>query len=122
MYARRSTAISAAAVRINASCARSWRHRDREADMNISVKASRISRRAVLKSGALTVGFALTGLPLPASAQATGRVLDTKEVDAFLAVNGDGTVTLYSGKVDLGQGLRIAMRQIAAEELGIGID
>ena len=89
--------------------------------MNISVKTSRISRRAVLKGGALTVGFALTGLPLPASAQA-GRVLDTKEVDAFLAVNGDGTVTLYSGKVDLGQGLRIAMPQIAAEELGIGID
>jgi len=90
--------------------------------MNISVKTSGISRRAVLKSGALTVGFALTGLPLPASAQATGRVLDSKEVDAFLAVNGDGTITLYSGKVDLGQGLRIAMRQIAAEELGIGID
>jgi CO/xanthine dehydrogenase Mo-binding subunit len=49
-------------------------------------------------------------------------VLDTKEVDAFLAVNGDGTVTVYCGKVDLGQGLRIAIPQIAAEELGIGID
>jgi CO/xanthine dehydrogenase Mo-binding subunit len=90
--------------------------------MNISVKTSRISRRAVLKCGALTVGFAITGLPLPTSAQAAGRVLDGKEVDAFLAVNGDGTVTLYSGKVDLGQGLRIAIPQIAAEELGIGID
>ena len=89
--------------------------------MTISVKPSRISRRTVLKGGALTVGFALAGLPLRASAQA-GRVLDTKDVDAFLAVNGDGTVTLYCGKVDLGQGLRIAMPQIAAEELGIGID
>ena len=49
-------------------------------------------------------------------------MLDTKEVDAFLAVNGDGTVTVYCGKVDLGQGLRIAIPQIAAEELGIGID
>ena len=49
-------------------------------------------------------------------------MLDPKEVDAFLAVNGDGTVTLYCGKVDLGQGLRIAMPQIAAEELGIGLD
>jgi nicotinate dehydrogenase subunit B len=88
--------------------------------MTVSAKTSHISRRAVLKGGALTVGFALTGLPL--SAQAAGRVLDGKEVDAFLAVNGDGTVTLYSGKVDLGQGLRIAMRQIAGEELGIGID
>ena len=89
--------------------------------MTISVKTSHISRRALLKGGALTVGFAIAGLPLAASAQA-GRVLDNKEVDAFLAVNGDGTVTLYSGKVDLGQGLRIALPQIAAEELGIGID
>jgi CO/xanthine dehydrogenase Mo-binding subunit len=37
-------------------------------------------------------------------------------------VDGDGTVTLFCGKVDLGQGLRIAMRQIAGEELGISID
>ena len=37
-------------------------------------------------------------------------------------MNGDGTVTVYCGKVDLGQGLRIAMRQIAGEELGIGVD
>ena len=49
-------------------------------------------------------------------------LLDPKEVDAFLAVNGDGTVTLFCGKVDLGQGLRIAIPQIAAEELGIGVD
>ena len=50
------------------------------------------------------------------------RVLDPKEVDAFLAVNSDGTVTIFCGKVDLGQGLRIAIPQIAAEELGIGVD
>jgi CO/xanthine dehydrogenase Mo-binding subunit len=93
--------------------------------MNAPVKPSRLSRRAVLKGGALTVGFALTGLPTGASAQGAAnapRVLDPKEVDAFLAVNGDGTVTVFCGKVDLGQGLRIAIPQIAAEELGIGID
>ena len=70
-------------------------------------------------------GFALTGLPAHAIAQgadAAPRALDAKEVDSFLAVNGDGTVTLFCGKVDLGQGLRIAMPQIAAEELGIGVD
>ena len=50
------------------------------------------------------------------------RSLDPKAVDSFLAVNGDGTVTLYCGKVDLGQGLRISMPQIAAEELGISVD
>ena len=93
--------------------------------MNAPVKLHRFSRRALLKGGALTVGFALTGLRNDASGQGAAgapRVLDTKEVDAFLAVNGDGTVTVYCGKVDLGQGLRIAIPQIAAEELGIGID
>ena len=49
-------------------------------------------------------------------------MLDPKEVDAFLAINADGTVTVFCGKVDLGQGLRIAIPQIAAEELGIGVD
>ena len=86
---------------------------------------SRPSRRAILKGGALTVGFAVAGVASDLLAQSPGdasRVLDPKEVDAFLAVNSDGTVTIFCGKVDLGQGLRIAIPQIAAEELGIGLD
>ncbi len=79
------------------------------------------SRRALLKGGALTVAFALSGERVTAQAAAS-RVLDPKEVDAFLAVNADDTVTVFCGKVDLGQGLRIAIRQMAAEELGIGVD
>ena len=93
--------------------------------MNAQVKTLNVSRRAVLKGGAITVGFALAGIPSRVRAQTTAvakRVLDSKEVDAFLSVNGDGTVTLFCGKVDLGQGLRIAMPQIAAEELGIDVD
>jgi CO/xanthine dehydrogenase Mo-binding subunit len=98
--------------------------------MNVPIKLSqvsspRVSRRTVLKSGALTVGFALAGpkAVLTAAAQAAApRVLDAKEVDAFLSVNADGSVTLFSGKVDLGQGLRISLRQIVAEELGVPIE
>ena len=37
-------------------------------------------------------------------------------------INADGSVTLFCGKVDLGTGLRIAMRQIVAEELGVAVD
>jgi nicotinate dehydrogenase subunit B len=80
------------------------------------------SRRAVLKGGALTVAFALGGERVMAQAGGAPRVLDGKEVDAFLAVNANDTVTVYCGKVDLGQGLRIAIRQMAAEELGIAVD
>jgi CO/xanthine dehydrogenase Mo-binding subunit len=82
-------------------------------------------RRFLQAGGALVVGFTL---PLPAFAQrpavadaALGRTLDVNTVDGFLAVNADGTVTIYSGKVDLGQGLRIAIPQMAAEELGIDV-
>ena len=93
--------------------------------MNAPVKMRNFSRRDILKGGAITVGFALAGIPSRGRAQSAAvakRILDSKEVDAFLAVNSDGTVTLFCGKVDLGQGLRIAIPQIAAEELGIDVD
>jgi CO/xanthine dehydrogenase Mo-binding subunit len=93
--------------------------------MNAPIKKTEFSRRALLKSGALTVGFALAGMPglrMAAAQGAAPRMLDPKQVDAFIAINGDGTVTLFCGKVDLGTGLRIAMRQILAEELGVKVD
>jgi CO/xanthine dehydrogenase Mo-binding subunit len=82
-----------------------------------------ISRRNMLKAGgALVVSFAL---PLPAFGQSagaySGKTVDAGEVDGYFAVNQDGTVTLFCGKVDLGQGLRIAIPQMAAEELGIAV-
>jgi nicotinate dehydrogenase subunit B len=93
--------------------------------MSAPAEKIRFSRRTVVTGGALIVGFALTGRQTGASAQGAAgapRRLDAKEVDAFLAVNGDGSVTVYCGKVDLGQGLRIAIPQIAAEELGIAVE
>jgi CO/xanthine dehydrogenase Mo-binding subunit len=81
------------------------------------------SRRDILKAGgALVVGFAFGGvLPRSAGAQiaAAGKPLDPSEVDSFLAFHADGTVTIYTGKVDVGTGFRIAVAQMAAEELGI---
>src|SRR6201987_6007317 len=85
--------------------------------------AHALTRRTMLKAGALTVSFALAGLRTRAEGTTPApRMLDPNELDSFLAVDGDGTVTLFCGKVDLGQGLRIAMRQIAGEELGIGVE
>jgi CO/xanthine dehydrogenase Mo-binding subunit len=82
-----------------------------------------ISRRNLLKAGgALVVSFAL---PLPGFAQRadnySGKTVDAGEVDGYFAMNQDGSVTLFCGKVDLGQGLRIAIPQMAAEELGIAL-
>ena len=88
---------------------------------------STFSRRDLLKTGgALVVSFAI-GARAPAQtatgADATlGKPLDINEVDSFLVVHADGSVTVYTGKVDLGTGLRIAIRQMAAEELDLPVE
>jgi nicotinate dehydrogenase subunit B len=89
-----------------------------------------LSRRDLLKAG----GVLLVTFPAPAlvpewaRAQTassgpmpppTGKPLDPSDVDSFLAIHADGTVTVYTGKVDVGTGLRAAVAQMAAEELGV---
>jgi len=78
-----------------------------------------LSRRGVLKmvAGSLVVRFAFGqrgGDPL--------KPLDPSEVDSFLAIHADGSVTIYTSKVDVGTGLTTAFRQTAAEELGIPVE
>ena len=79
------------------------------------------SRRNFLKgTGALFIAIPFNG---PSFAQgAAGKTVDAAQVDAYLALHADGTATIYSGKVDLGTGLRAAFPQIAAEELGLPIE
>jgi nicotinate dehydrogenase subunit B len=83
-----------------------------------------ITRRYWLKTGgALVVGFSLSARTGRAQFAAEPvKPLDPKEVDSFLAIHADGSVTVYTGKVDVGTGLRIAVRQMAAEELGIPVE
>jgi len=77
-------------------------------------------REFIAGGGALVVGFGLAGR---AAAQgAPGRPVALDEVDAFLALGRDGSVTVYTGKVDLGTGTRTALRQMAAEELDVAFD
>ncbi len=86
---------------------------------------SSLSRRDLIKmGGAMVVSLAgaaprSSGAQTPASAPVAGRSLDPSQVDSFLAVHADGSVTVYSGKVDVGTGLRIAVAQMAGEELGV---
>ena len=98
-----------------------------------------LSRRAFIgRSGALIVSFSLLGSqaaavhaqsdapsPPPDTPQGPERgpsaapasPIDPKQVDSWLAVNADNTVTIYSGRVELGTGTRTALAQIAADEL-----
>ena len=43
------------------------------------------------------------------------------ELDHWLGVNEDGTITVRTGKVEIGQGISTALAMIAAEELGVAM-
>ena len=104
---------------VRAVTARS-RHRLREAPMNTHFKPSR--RHVIKGGGALVVSFSLApqmaGDAL-AQAAAAAKPLAPTEVDSYLAIDAKGAVTLYSGKVDLGTGVRTALAQMCAEELDV---
>ena len=84
-----------------------------------------VSRRDFVKTGgALVIGFALAPrvalaqgrpAPLPASLN-TNRMLD-----AWLRIDPNGTVTIFTGKIELGQGIGTALSQIAADELDVDL-
>ena len=48
-----------------------------------------------------------------------GALAQASQVDDWLAVEPDGTVTVFSGKVELGTGIKTALAQIVAEELDV---
>ena len=85
------------------------------------------SRRALLKSGgALVVSI---GMPISldtvlavseAHAQAaTKPPLTPDQLSSYIAVNADGTVAAFFGKMDMGHGITVAIGQMVAEELDV---
>src|SRR5882724_5930650 len=77
-------------------------------------------REFLIGTGALVVSFGLAPGALAQTPGATKPVaLD--QVDSFLAVGKDGAVTMYTGKVDIGTGIRIALPQMVAEELDVAL-
>ena len=88
------------------------------------------TRRNFLQQlGYVSIGFSLTGatpvtdyvFAAPKTADPGNRP-DQKQVNAWLQVLENGRVLILSGKVELGQGLRTALKQIAAEELDSRLD
>jgi nicotinate dehydrogenase subunit B len=80
------------------------------------------SRRDFLKSaGACVVAFSFAERAGKAVAQdlPSPKSVALDQLDAFLAIDDKGKVTIYAGKVDLGTGVRTAFTQIAAEELNV---
>jgi nicotinate dehydrogenase subunit B len=86
------------------------------------------SRRKFLKSsGALIVSFSAASLFSPfAIAQGPFDThlshVDPGQLDSWIAVGSDGSVTAYTGKCDFGQGIFTAQTQLVAEELCVSIE
>jgi nicotinate dehydrogenase subunit B len=85
-----------------------------------------LSRRSILKgAGALVVSI---GAPLAfetlagiaaAFAQGARPPLTPDQLASYIAVNADGSVAAFFGKLDMGHGLTVAIAQIVAEELDV---
>ena len=65
-----------------------------------------------------------TGAAVPAGEPSTlsPSLVDTPDLDAWVRVNTDGTITLFTGKVELGQDLRTSIALIGADELDVPLD
>jgi nicotinate dehydrogenase subunit B len=90
--------------------------------MNAHIDLS-LSRREFLKaSGALIVSASMPGALGSALAQgvAPGKpALIPEELDSWVAVLKDGSVSAFFGKMDMGQCLDVAIAQIVADELDV---
>jgi CO/xanthine dehydrogenase Mo-binding subunit len=94
------------------------------ADARAALEKAGLSRRGFLQAaGALVVGFRMAS-PQKAAAQATTptKTVDNAQVDAWIAIGQDGTVTGFSGKCDFGQGFATVQYQLIAEELSVPLE
>src|SRR5438105_1896851 len=63
--------------------------------------------------------FGRTAPPGPAGVDTSTAPLDPTKLDSYIKVGGDGTITAFTSKIELGQGNQTALSQIIAEELDV---
>jgi CO/xanthine dehydrogenase Mo-binding subunit len=91
--------------------------------MNPGEPVPKTSRRTFLTGGgALVIGFSLVpqlrAQDVSEAAPALpGSLGKTPMLDSWIRIAGDGAITVFTGKAELGQGLKTALLQLAAEEL-----
>jgi isoquinoline 1-oxidoreductase subunit beta len=81
---------------------------------------SKLDRRDFLKLGAVAGGGLFLGVYFPDVARrpdGRARTAGPLQPNAFVRIDTDGTVTIWSARSDMGQGVRTAMPMIVAEEL-----
>ena len=69
--------------------------------------------------GTLVIAFSLDPNLAFAQERLPGSLQNNRKLDGWVRINPDGTATIFTGKVELGQGILTALAQIAAEELDL---
>ena len=85
------------------------------------MNAPTLNRRTFAKAlGGIVLAFTLDPRMLRAQeARLPGSLNNNRMLDAWIRINSNGTATICTGKVELGQGILTALAQIAAEELDL---
>jgi len=87
------------------------------------MNAPTLTRRGFTQGlGGLVLAFSLDPAELlaqGAAARLPGSLNNIRSLQAWIRIGGDGNATVYTGKVELGQGILTALWQIAAEELDL---
>ena len=83
-----------------------------------------VNRRDFAKGlGGIVLAFTLDPARRATAATAArccrGSLNGNRKLDAWIRINADGSATVFTGKVELGQGIVTALAQIAAEELDL---
>jgi nicotinate dehydrogenase subunit B len=79
-----------------------------------------LSRRDFAKGvGGIVLAFTLDPALAQEQKKLPGSLANNRMLDAWIRINADGTATVFTGKVELGQGAVTALAQIAAEELDL---
>jgi CO/xanthine dehydrogenase Mo-binding subunit len=90
------------------------------------MKSTGASRREFLRSaGILIVGFSMAGENGKLAAQNTispTGLVDATQVDSWITIGADESITVYSGKVEFGQGFSTVQTQLVAEELSVPLN
>jgi len=81
-------------------------------------------RRVLAGGGALIVSFVLPAPvaavePIGPVAQLPGSLKRAPELDSWIRIDANGSITAFTGKAELGQGFKTAFQQIAAEQLDV---
>ena len=80
------------------------------------------SRRDFLKTaGVMMIGFGFGAVTAGAQATPPGTP-DNAQVDSWVAIGADESITVFAGKAELGTGMRTLQLQLAAEELSVPLE